>query len=78
MTYSSTIKGNKEFRLFITIHTYVQSSLVMLEKVVALFGEVKLLLGFTQTSSKSMPSVRATACATCNKLPCFLLPCPAV
>jgi hypothetical protein len=76
-TYSSTIKGNKEFRLFITIHTYVQSSLVMLEEVVALFGEVKLLLGFTQTSPKSMPSARATACATCNKLPCYLLPYPA-
>jgi hypothetical protein len=77
MTYSNSIKGNKEFRLFITIHTYVQSSLVMLEEVVALFGEVKLLLGFTQTIPKSMPSVHATACATCNKMPCYLLPCPA-
>jgi hypothetical protein len=74
LTYSSTIKRNKEFRLLITIHTYVQSSLVLLAPVTALFGEVKLLLGFTQTSPKSMPSVYATACATCNKLPCCLLP----
>lgn len=66
MTCNNSIKRPKESRVFefeilIAIHTYVQSSLVMLPPVTALFGAVKLLLGFTLTSSKSMPKVYATA-----------------
>jgi hypothetical protein len=64
MTCNSGIKKTKESRFFeilIVIHTYVQSSLVMLPAVTPLFGAVKLLLGFTLTRSKSMPKVYATA-----------------
>jgi hypothetical protein len=54
-------KSRLLLEILFVIHTYALSSLVMLLPVNALFGAVKLLLGFTFTSSKSMPKVYATA-----------------
>lgn len=47
--------------------TYEQVSLVILPPVTKLFGDVKLLLGFTVTNDKSIPKVCAATWATCNE-----------
>lgn len=47
--------------------TYEQVSLVMLPPVTRLFGDVRLLLGFTVTNDKSIPKVCAATWATCSE-----------
>lgn len=47
--------------------TYEQVSLVILPPVTRLFGDVRLLLGFTVTNDKSIPKVCAATWATCSE-----------